>query len=157
MGRVLMRRLEQSRPFANAVEEATVNLLVTASWLDDRVERTLAPLGITHRQYNVLRILRGTHPEGHPRCEIARRMIDRAPDVTRIIDRLEKAGLVERGSDPEDGRRSVTRLTRSGVSLLAKATEALEPLQKLLTHRLSARSAHDLSRICEALYGPDLE
>jgi len=152
-----MRRLEQSRPFANAVEEATVNLLVTASWLDDRVERTLAPLGITHRQYNVLRILRGTHPEGHPRCEIARRMIDRAPDVTRIIDRVEKAGLVERGSDPEDGRRSVTRLTRSGVSLLAKATGALEPLQKLLTHRLSARSAHDLSRICEALYGPDLE
>jgi len=43
-----MRRLEQSRPFANAVEEATVNLLVTASWLDDRVERTLEPLGITH-------------------------------------------------------------------------------------------------------------
>ncbi len=152
-----MRRLEQSRPFANAVEEATVNLLVAASWLDDRVERTLAPLGITHRQYNVLRILHGARPEGHPRCEIARRMIDRAPDVTRLIDRLEKAGLVGRGSDPEDGRRSVTRLTRSGLSLLAKATRSLEALQALLARRLGARNAHDLSRICESLYEPDLE
>src|SRR5207247_10362960 len=58
MGQALMRRLEQARPFAGAVEEAAVNLLLAASWLDDRTEKALASLGITHRQYNVLRILR---------------------------------------------------------------------------------------------------
>ena len=151
-----MRRLEQTRPFADPVEEAGVNLLLAASWFDDRVERALEPLGITHRQYNVLRILRGVHPAGHPRCEIARRMIDRAPDVTRLIDRLERNGLVERGSDPDDARRSVTRLTRFGLTAVSKATDVLAPAAALLAERLGRKDARELSRICEALYGPDL-
>jgi len=157
MGKALLRRLQQARPFADPVAEAGVNLLLAASWFDARVERALAPLGITHRQYNVLRILRGVHPSGHPRCEIACRMIDRAPDVTRLIDRLERQGLVGRGSDPEDGRRSVTRLTRKGLALLAQATEALEPVRDELAARLAPGPARELSRLCEGLYGPDLE
>jgi DNA-binding MarR family transcriptional regulator len=157
MGQALLRRLEQSRPFADPVEEAGVNLLLAASWFDDRVERALTPLGITHRQYNVLRILKGAHPAGHPRCEIARRMIDRAPDVTRLIDRLEARGLVGRGSDPADARRSLTRLTRAGIAKLARASEALGPVQLELAGRLSRSAARDLSRLCESLYGPDLE
>jgi DNA-binding MarR family transcriptional regulator len=156
MGQALLRRLEQTRPFADPVEEAAVNLLLAASWLDGRVERALEPLGITHRQYNVLRILRGVHPSGHPRCEIARRMIDRAPDVTRLIDRLERRGLVDRGTDPEDARRSVTRLTRGGLAMVARATEALEVVQAELAGRLGRGPARQLSRICEELYGPDL-
>src|SRR5262245_49194776 len=151
-----MRRLEQTRPFADPVEEAGVNLLLAASWFDDRVERALEPLGITHRQYNVLRILRGVHPAGHPRCEVARRMIDRAPDVTRLIDRLERSGLVERGSDPDDARRSITRLTRAGLTAVSKATEVLAPAAARLAERLGRKAARELSRICEALYGPDL-
>jgi DNA-binding MarR family transcriptional regulator len=156
MGQALMRRLEQTRPFANPVEEATINLLLAASWLNNRIDQTLAPLGITHHQYNVLRILRGVYPSGHPRCEIARRMIDRAPDVTRLIDRLERRGLVDRGSDPEDARRSVTRLTRAGVAMAARATEALGPVTAELAGRLARADARELSRLCEGLYGPDL-
>src|SRR5215204_2537155 len=53
--------------------------------------------GVTHDQYNILRILRGVHPTGHPRCEITKRLISRAPDVTRLLDRLVRQGLVERG------------------------------------------------------------
>lgn len=157
MGHALLRRLEQTRPFADAVEEAGVNLLLAAAWLDDRVERTLEPLGITHRQYNVLRILKGAYPSGHPRCEIARRMIDRAPDVTRLVDRLESRGLVERSSDAEDGRRSVTQLTRAGLAVLARATEALAAVHEKLDERMSVSQARALSRTCESLYGPDLE
>jgi DNA-binding MarR family transcriptional regulator len=156
VGQALLRRLEQKRPFTEPVEEAGVNLLLAASWLDDRVERALERLGITHRQYNVLRILKGVHPSGHPRCEIARRMIDRAPDVTRLVDRLEVRGLVDRGSDAEDARRSVTRLTRSGLAVLAKATDALAPVHAELSARLSRAEARELSRLCESLYGPDV-
>jgi DNA-binding MarR family transcriptional regulator len=157
MGHALLRRLEQTRPFADAVEEAGVNLLLAAAWLDDRVERALEPLGITHRQYNVLRILKGAYPSGHPRCEIARRMIDRAPDVTRLVDRLESRGLVERSSDAEDGRRSVTQLTRAGLAVVARATEALAAVHAKLDERMSVSQARALSRTCESLYGPDLE
>src|SRR4051794_14034498 len=120
-----MRRLQQEKPLGDAAAEAAVNLMLAAAWATDRLEQALAPVGISHVQYNVLRILRGVHPGGHPRCEIAARMIDRAPDVTRIIDRLERRQLVERARDPEDARRSVSRITRAGMDTLTRATAAL--------------------------------
>ena len=151
-----MRRLQQTRPMPSPVEEAIVNVLLSGSWVNEQVDRTLIDVGITHAQYNVLRILRGAGPEGLPRCEIACRMIDRAPDVTRLIDRLERRRLVERGRDHADGRRSVTRITRAGVVLLQRATTALEPISTVVGKRLRVSEAEELSRLCEALYGPDL-
>src|ERR1700753_2794156 len=88
MGDVLKQRIKQAR-FESPVQEAMLNVMVAASHLRDMVELVVEPFGITQPQYNVLRILRGVHPDGHPRRDIAARMIDRAPDVTRIIDRLE--------------------------------------------------------------------
>jgi DNA-binding MarR family transcriptional regulator len=155
VGRALIERLQQTRPLGSPVEEAAVNLLLAASWLNDRIEQALEPTGISHAQYNVLRILKGAHPGGHPRCDIASRMIDRAPDVTRLLDRLEARGLVERERCPEDARRSVARITRKGQQILAEATEAIAPTQQELARRLGPR-AERLSAICESLYGPDL-
>jgi DNA-binding MarR family transcriptional regulator len=152
MGHALLRRLQQTRPLGDAAAEATVNLLLAAAWLGDRLDQALAPFGLSHPQYNVLRILKGVHPQGHPRCDIAARMIDRAPDVTRILDRLETRGLVERTRCPEDGRRSIARITRKGLALVDEGTRALEPVQRALGHRVHAK---DLSDACEALYGPD--
>src|SRR5215204_1880034 len=76
--------------------------------------------GVTHDQYNILRILRGVHPTGHPRCEIAKRLISRAPDVTRLLDRLVRQGLVERGWAPDNRRHSIATITPVGLALLEK-------------------------------------
>lgn len=140
----------------SAAEEAVVNVLLAASWLDERVERALEHVGISHKQFNVLRILRGAQPNGLPRCEIARRMIDRAPDVTRLIDRLERRRLVARARDDEDARRSVSRITRAGLALLDTANAAVEALSAEVVERLDPSELSELSRLCEALYGPDL-
>ena len=156
MGHVLLRRLCQTRPFGDAIAEAGVNLLLAGAWLGDRLDRALEPLGLTHVQYNVLRILKGAQPEGHPRCEIARRLIDRAPDVTRLIDRLERRGLVARAPGTQDRRTSVTRITAKGRELLEKATAEIESVNRELARRLSKREGEELSRLCEAVYGADV-
>jgi DNA-binding MarR family transcriptional regulator len=157
MGRAMMRRLRQTRPMGSVEEEAAVNVLLAASWVNERVDRTLSDAGISHAQYNVLRILRGAQPDGLPRREISCRMIDRAPDVTRLIDRLERRRLVTRGRDREDARRSVTRITRAGLELLERATEAVDGLSAEMAGRLAPAELRELSRLCESLYGPDLE
>ena len=95
--------------------------------------------GITQAQYNVLRILRGAHPAGYPRGEISARMVDRAPDVTRLIDRLESAGLVERVKAANDRRLSVTRITRAGLSLLAKLDAPIRAINRDLGRRASGK------------------
>src|SRR4051812_43147218 len=110
------RRLQQKR-FAHGTEEAMVSLLVAASDVSAAMSRLCAPLGITLPQYNVLRILRGIYPQGHPRYEISNRMIDRSPDVTRLIDRLERQGLVKRLRSNEDLRLSITSITKKGLQV----------------------------------------
>jgi len=154
MGEVLRKRLQQSR-FGDPVQEAVLNVLVAAGHLRDRMERALGEEDITLGQYNVLRILRGAHPGGHPRCEIARRMLERAPDVTRLIDRLESRGLVERTRSEEDKRLSITRVTRRGLELLERVQPGVESAHRELAARLSAREARELSRLCERLYGEE--
>src|SRR5262245_12251029 len=110
MGDALRRRLRQER-FESPAQEALLGLLLSAEHVRDRMDKLCAEWKLTPSQYNVLRILRGS-PAGLPRCEIARRMIDRAPDVTRLVDRLERRGLVERDRSDADRRLSLTRITR---------------------------------------------
>ena len=129
-----------------------LNLLVAAGHVRQLVDETCADFEITGGQYNALRILRGAHPKGYPRCEIAARMVERAPDVTRLIDRLERRGLVERARVPEDRRLSITRITRAGLDLLRRVDPQVHEIQRRFAARLSARDLRELSRICEATY-----
>src|SRR5579864_8809591 len=135
MGDALRHRIQQVH-FESAVQEAVLSLLVAADHLRAQTERLCAEFGISASQYNVLRILRGVHPEGHSRCEIARRMIERAPDVTRLVDRLEKRGLVERDRSAADRRLSLTRITPAGIDLLARLAPRLAALESHLAERL---------------------
>ncbi len=151
MGEPLKRRLQQSR-FENVQHEAVLNLIVAASHVRARIERVCAEHGITEGQYNALRILRGVHPEGYPRCDIARRLIERAPDVTRLIDRLEKLGWVERSRSGTDRRLSITRITCKGLAILECMQPAMSAVHHELIERMSDRDARELSRICEAIY-----
>src|SRR5258705_12427220 len=119
MGRVLKHRLKLGRD-PGPGQEAILNLLVAAGHLRTRLDRICEAQEITTGQYNVLRILRGARREGFARCEIALRMVERAPDVTRLIDRLEAQGLVERDRSGGDRRRSVSKITDRGLRLLER-------------------------------------
>ena len=154
MGTVLQRRLQQDR-FRTPYHEAMLNLMVAAFEVRERMESACQAHDITEAQYNVLRILRGARPDGHARCEIARRMIARAPDLTRLIDRLVKRGLAERARSAADGRQSVTRITRRGLKLLEEMQPTIDRIDEVFAERLPARDAKELSRICERIYGEE--
>lgn len=152
MGEALRKRIRQTADFSSPAEEAMLNLMVTADHIRTLLDRVCVDYGITHGQYNVLRILRGVHPEGHPRCEISARMLEKAPDVTRLVDRLETQGLVRRSRSEVDRRLSITLITANGLSLLEEMEPALEGVARYFAERVSRRDARELSRICEGLY-----
>src|SRR5215210_988774 len=152
MGDALKKRIKQTADFESPVEEAILNLMVAADHVRARLDRVCAHHRITTGQYNVLRILRGAHPKGHPRCEIAARLIERAPDVTRLVDRLETQGLVERDRSEEDRRLSITRITQKGLDVLLQMQPRLAEVQRYFSERVSRRDCRELSRICEGIY-----
>jgi DNA-binding MarR family transcriptional regulator len=151
MGDGLKRRIKQER-FESPLQEAMLNLMVASDFLRRRVEKLCSEHEITSAQYNVLRILRGIYPDGHPRCEIASRMVEKSPDITRLVDRLEAQGLVERDRSRDDRRLSITRITTRGLDLLQEITPKIDELNRLLAKRLSRRDCIEISRICESIY-----
>jgi len=148
----IRERLAQ-RAFSGESDEAVVSVLVAANHLDQQLSTVIAAHGITTDQYNVLRILRGVHPEGHPRHEIARRLIRRAPDVTRMLDRLVRRKLITRVRDPRDARLSVARITPAGLALLKRIDPEVEEVQQQATAMLTPAERKELVRICERLVG----
>jgi DNA-binding MarR family transcriptional regulator len=117
------REIKQSKPFASLGQEAVVALMRTVDVLRRRFWRVLEPAGITLQQYNVLRILRGAGARGLPTLEIGERMIEHAPGVTRMIDRLAAKGLVARERCAEDRRVVYCAITDAGRRLLARLDE----------------------------------
>jgi DNA-binding MarR family transcriptional regulator len=118
MPNTLLDELHQRKPFASLAEEAHLNLSRTEAVLQEGIDRVLKPHGVSATQYNVLRILRGAGQKGLCRNEIRDRLLTRMPDVTRLLDRMEEAGLVSRERDVADRRLVTTRLTRRGRELV---------------------------------------
>jgi len=151
VGDTLRRRLKQSR-FDSSHHEALLNVLVAADHVKSRYARALRPRGISLPQYNVLRILRGAGEAGHSRCAIAERMLDHSPDVTRILDRLEEAGLVRRSPGRADRRTSIARITPRGLAALEVLEAPLQRQTQEVGGRLSEAERRELSRLLEKLY-----
>jgi DNA-binding MarR family transcriptional regulator len=141
----------QQRRWPTLADEAVVSLMVAAEHIEQAVVPVWERHGITADQYNVLRILRGVHPGGHPRCEIARRMIHRAPDVTRMLDRLARQRLVTRGRNPDDRRESIATISRAGLALLERIDPDVVAVQQSVTQGLNERELRELVRLCDAL------
>jgi DNA-binding MarR family transcriptional regulator len=116
----LRREIHQQKPFGSIEQEAQLSVVRTGSMLVDAFEQLLRPYGITSAQFNVLRILRGAEPEGLCRNELRERLLTRMPDVTRLLDRMVEAGLVERTREGEDRRRVRTRMTPKARRLVDK-------------------------------------
>ena len=123
------------RPGMPSLEEAAfLDLLRTTDMLSRGLVAILKPEDLSSTQYNVLRILRGA-PEGLPCGEIAKRMITRDPDITRLLDRLEKRGLISRSREARDRRTVMARITGAGLKLLARLDEPIqEAHRKQLGH-----------------------
>lgn len=148
-----IRERLQQRSFTSPQQEAMLSVMVCSDMLLRLMEELTVPHGITSAQYNVLRILRGVHPEGHPRREIIRRMIQDAPDVTRLIDRLEKQDLVRRGRSSDDKRLSMTFITDKGLALLSDIQPELDRMNKRLWASISEDEALALAKLCDKLVG----
>jgi DNA-binding MarR family transcriptional regulator len=118
----------KSNKFRNEVHKAGLNILYTAWWLKTMMSKELKEYGLTHEQYNVLRILKGKHPEQICVKEIACRMIEKNSNIPRIIDRLETKKLVKRTSSEADKRETVIVLTPAGINILNHSTDRINKL-----------------------------
>lgn len=131
----LQEEIKQSKPFASLEQEAMLGIARTDALLSYSIIEALKPYDVTSSQYNVLRILRGAGNRGLCREDIRERLIAQVPDVTRLLDRLEQAGLVERARDTVDRRLVNTRITHSGLELLRKLDKPIsEAHAKQLGH-----------------------
>jgi DNA-binding MarR family transcriptional regulator len=140
---LLEKEIRQGRPLS-LEEQVFLNLLRTSDLLGRHEARALRSRGMSGPQYNVLRILRGARPDGLRCSEIAARMVTRDPDITRLLDRMERAGLISRSRDPGDRRVISARISAKGLALVDGLDE---PLQDLLRRQLAHVPRGDLRRL----------
>lgn len=148
MGTRLQAEIGQKKPFVSLEEEAYLNLVRTADTLTRELELMVQPHGITPTQYNVLRILRGAGDEGATCTAISERLLAFDPDVTRLLDRLEKSRLVTRKRSLTDRRVVMTNITEAGLQVLS---ELDAPLKALLRRQFKAIAREHLTRLIEDL------
>lgn len=136
----------KSTKFKNEVHKAGLNILYTAWWLKTIMSKELKEYGITHEQYNVLRILKGKYPDQICVREIACRMIEKNSNVPRIIDRLELKKFVKRTSSANDKRETVITLTQAGLNILAITTDKINKLfeETVIVDEVQAASLNKL-------------
>lgn len=145
----LRDQIKQQRPFRSLEEEVALNLLRTANALAQGFAPQLRETDLTGTQYNVLRILRGAGKDGLPCGEIAARMITKDPDITRLLDRLQRRGLVARERDSADRRVVVTRIAKEGLALLAELDEPVVATHARLLGHLGPRKLRQLATLLE--------
>lgn len=142
----LEQEIKQGKQFESEYEKLIVNLIYTNSWLSEQQLKTFKPFGITAPQYNVLRILRGQYPEPCTVNTIIDRMLDRMSNASRIVDRLETKGLVERKVCKTDRRAKDVVITDSGLALLDRVDQAsadwINRFRRITADRIEA--ANDL-------------
>ena len=140
--------IRQTRPFRSLEQEAFLNLQRTAESLTYDLAKALEPYGLTHTQYNALRILRGAGEPGAACSEVAGRMVTRVPDVTRLLDRLETQGRITRARSDADRRVVRARITAAGLALLARLDE---PVLELHRRQLGHLGDAELRSLIDAL------
>jgi DNA-binding MarR family transcriptional regulator len=145
----LQVELQQRRPFRRIEEEAMLNIQRTADVLGRRFLDLIASHDLTNAQYNVLRILRGAGEEGLGCKEIGARLVQRDPDITRLVDRLEKRRLVTRTRSPLDRRAIKIRISPEGLQLLADLDQPVQDLHEQTLGFLAGDKVNILIEILE--------
>lgn len=145
----LRNEIRQGKPFRSREEEALLNLLRTADALSRREFALLKQYGLSPNQYNALRILRGAGNDGVTCTEISERLIERDPDVTRLLDRLEARELMRRTRDPRDRRVVRNVITAAGLALLKELDEPTAALVRTQLGHMADRELSTLIRLLE--------
>ncbi|MGD8869616.1 MAG: MarR family transcriptional regulator [Gemmatimonadales bacterium] len=140
----LQSEIRQKRPFRSASHEAAIGLLRTTDLVRRHFLEVLAPYGITLPQYNVLRVLRGAGKDGLPTLEVAERLIEHAPGITRMMDRLEKRGWVRRERCAGDRRQVLCFLTDEGRRLLSEVDDCMNRADEQALSGLSEAQQREL-------------
>jgi DNA-binding MarR family transcriptional regulator len=152
MAGVVAQELKQKKPFSSPEHEILLGLLIAAARIMEpwvRFLKTTAQL--TSTQYNVLRILRGSHPAKLACRDIAERMIDRDPDITRLIDRLETRGLVKRSRSRRDRRVTEVSITDKGLALVRGLDAHVQRMPKALLGHLGLERLGKLGSLLDAV------
>jgi DNA-binding MarR family transcriptional regulator len=144
-------RPKSSRPSISLENRIFLALLQAADALTQEAEQFVKTAGLTGAQYNVLRILRGAEPEGLACRAIGERMISHDPDMTRLLDRMEKHGLITRARQTDDRRVVKTRITAQGLSLLKTLDEPVHDLHKRQFRHMSAARMKTLFDLLEEI------
>jgi DNA-binding MarR family transcriptional regulator len=145
----LQAEIKQKTPFASVEQEVYLNLLRTGDAVSQRVEKFLRASELSGTQYNVLRILRGAGRQGLTCSETGERMVTHDPDITRLLDRLEKRKLIARARDTRDRRVVTTRITAEGLRLLSTLDEPMAELHGDLFRHMAHRDLKKLLALLE--------
>jgi DNA-binding MarR family transcriptional regulator len=147
--RYLRQAIKQRKPFQSLEQEVFLEVLRTGNALVQDLVELLKPYGLTQPQYNVLRILRGAGPAGLPTGEVGDRMVaSREPDITRLLVRMEEAGLVQRERPAENRRFVNVRITREGLRVL-KALD--QPVAEMHARQLKHMTRRELELLAGLL------
>jgi len=138
--------------FRNERHKATINLLYTYGWTVERLKQFVSDHGITHQQFNILRILRGNHPTPLSTLTIRERMIDKMSDTSRIVDRLLSKALVKKVICKKDRRLVDITITERGLKLLEKLDDRQDEMDGILSN-LSEKEASSLSKLLDKIRG----
>jgi DNA-binding MarR family transcriptional regulator len=143
--------LQQAR-FANPYHRVALNIHFTSSWLSGLSHQLLKPYGISNQQFNVLRILRGCHPETATMGAITQRMVDKMSNATRLVDKLRKKDLVVREVNADNRRQVDVCITEKGLALLRELDSVMEHhIHRMRT--LDEAEASQLSQLLDKLRG----
>lgn len=152
MAEAVARALKQKKPFASSEQEILLGLRVATARITEPWAAFLkTTAGLTSQQYNVLRILRGSHPTRLASSDIGARMISRDPDITRLVDRLGKRGLVERGRGRKDRRVVEVGITDKALTVLRGLDAHVERMPKAMLGHLGATRLRQLGRLLDVV------
>ena len=143
----------QQKKFKSEYQKAHINILFTAAWLNQQNQQILKPLGISTQQFNILRILRGMHPQPASIKLLTERMIDKMSNASRLVDKLLAKDLVQRNESGADRRRVDVVITDKGLQLLEKASIAVEDSLQQEMAMLSEEEAARLNELLDQLRG----
>lgn len=143
--------IKQTKAFSSLEEEAGLALARTADQIDRAFAELLKTHGLTGTQYNVLRILRGAGSAGLACSEIGERMVTRDPDITRLLDRMERGGICLRGRHQKDRRVILTRITEKGLGLLRELDRPVRELHKKLLGHVGEERLRSLLRLLDTV------
>ncbi|HEU0121691.1 MAG TPA: MarR family transcriptional regulator [Bryobacteraceae bacterium] len=153
--RRLQQEIQQTKPFVNSQHAAGLSLLRTADQARREFDSLVSPMGISVEQYNVLRILRGAGEKGLPTLEIAARLLEQNPGITRLLDKLEAKGLVCRARCATDRRQVFCTITADGAAIVNSLDEPARRQNQQFFRGLSAAEVDTLIDLLDRLRYPE--